>query len=307
MIIKFVTRFVFTFFILIFLYSPAFSQSQSYNLIDGFSDHTLKGWVWGGNLYMKYSHSYDNAENGYAEIFSSDANVTPNTYLGLIRKEQKIQFAQDNILTIMLQGVSNNLTATIQILFDRNNDGKYDENHDARLESQPIKLDFSGWKEIHVNISESELKLISRNKEDDFSILEEEAMGVQISYQAGKDFKTGKVETGIALIAERPNKETKQENAQTSDESEESYFKTKNYPNPFNPVTNITYTLKNSTSVKLTVYDRLGREIVVLVDAVQSEGEYVVEFNGSTLPSGIYFYRIKTPEKVEVRKMVLAK
>ena len=65
--------------------------------------------------------------------------------------------------------------------------------------------------------------------------------------------------------------------------------------------------LKNPSSVKITVYDRLGREVTVLLDASLSEGEHSVVFNASALPSGIYFYRIKTSEKTEVRKMVLAK
>jgi len=111
------------------------------------------------------------------------------------------------------------------------------------------------------------------------------------------------------LIAERPNKETKQEIAQNqvNDKSGESYFNLKNYPNPFNPDTKITYTLKNSTYVKITVYDRLGREVTVLVDENENEGDHSVTFNASSLTSGVYFYRIKTPEKTEVRKLVFAK
>jgi hypothetical protein len=115
------------------------------------------------------------------------------------------------------------------------------------------------------------------------------------------------IETGIAMISERYNKEVKQETAQTELNSGESYFNAKNYPNPFNPETKITYTLKNATNVKITVYDRLGREVVVLVDENQTEGEHSVSFNASNLPSGVYFYRIKTPEKVEVQKMVFTK
>jgi hypothetical protein len=256
---------------------------------------------------MKYSHENDNLENGYAEILATDAVTGANSFVGLIRKEQKIQVTEDNILTLMLQGVSLDMNATVQILFDRNNDGRYDENFDTRLESKPISLNFSGWKEIHININENEFKVISKLAGEDFSILENEAMGIQISYQTGKDFKTAKIETGIALISERPNKEVKQETANSQDNSTESYFNLKNYPNPFNPETNISYVLKNSTYVKITIYDRLGREVSVLVDGQQNEGEHSIKFNASNLPSGIYFYRLKTTEKTEVKKMVLAK
>ncbi|RPI17951.1 MAG: T9SS C-terminal target domain-containing protein [Ignavibacteriae bacterium] len=304
---KFINGFLFLVVSLALSSTSVFSQSQNL-IIDSFGDHKLPGWYWGGNLNMKYSHETDNLENGYAEILALDQKVSPNTFLGLIRKEQKIQIVQDNILSLMLQGVSNDINVTIQILFDKNKDTKYDEKSDTRLESKPISLNFSGWKEIHLNINESEFSIISKLIGEDFSILEEEAMGLQITYQTGKQFVTGKVETGIALVAERPNKEVKQENANNEDVSSgESYYSTKNYPNPFNPETNITYTLRNSTNVKITVYDRLGREIVVLVDEAQGEGEHTIKFNASNLPSGIYFYRIKTPEKVEVRKMVFAK
>jgi hypothetical protein len=195
----------------------------------------------------------------------------------------------------------------VQVLYDRNNDNKYDEANDTRLESKPLSLNFSGWKEVHFNIKTSEFKVVSKIKDEDFSVLEQEALGIQFSYQTGKDFTAGTVETGIAMIAERYSKELKQETAQTEINSDESYFNAINYPNPFNPETKITYTLKSATSVKITVYDRLGREVQVLVDESQSEGDHSVSFNASSLPSGVYFYRIKTPERVEVRKMVFTK
>lgn len=300
---KFITRFLFTFIILITLYSIAFSQNAM--VIDQFTDYTLAGWTSGGNISMKYSHKTDNAENGYGIVSFGD-KITANGFVGILRKEQKIQFAQDNILSIMLEGVSNDVNATVSILFDLNNDGKYDENADARLDSKVLPLSYSGWKELHLNINDIEFSFVSK-KNEDFSILEEEAIGFQITYQTGKDFKAVKIETGVALISERPNKEVKQETAGNENISGESYYNLKNYPNPFNPVTNISFTLKSSTNVKITVYDRLGREVAVLLDAPQSEGEHSITFDASTLPSGIYFYRVKTSEKTEVKKMVLAK
>lgn len=299
--------FLFAFLLTFLAGTTAFSQTEN-NIIDSFGNHDLPGWYWGGSLNMQYSHKEDNLENGYA-IITSTGLVQPNTYVGLTRKEAKFQVTQDNILSVMLQGTGGDLYAAVSILFDMNNDGKYDENFDTRMEANKVALNFSGWKEIHFNINESEFKIISKTPGEDFSVLENEAMGIQITYQTGKDFAPSKIETGVALIAERPNKELKQENADNNltNDPEESYFKTKNYPNPFNPTTKINYTLKSATHVKITVYDRLGREVVVLADDNQSEGEYNIEFDGSNLPSGIYFYRIKTSEKTEVRKMVLAK
>lgn len=304
---KIITRLVFTFIFLILLATQVLSQTNNLIVIDSFGDHMLPGWYWGGNLSLKYSHSQDNLENGYGIVSSTTSSITPNTFLGLIRKEEKLQVSEDNILSLMLQGVNNDLTVTIQVLYDRNNDGKYDETNDTRLESKPVSLNFSGWKEIHFNINQSEFKVVSKIKDEDFSVLENEAIGVQVSYTAGKDFKAGAIETGVAMIAERFNKEMKQEIAMDNTSPDESYFNTKNYPNPFNPETKIEYTLKQASTVKITVYDRLGREVMVLVDESQNEGEHEVTFNASNLPSGVYFYRIKTQDRVEVKKMVFAK
>lgn len=305
--IKFITRIVFTVFAVLFSASAVLAQNSNLYVIDSFGDHNMPGWYSGGDLAMKYSHKEDNLENGYGVISSSNKQITPNSFAGLIRKEEKLQVAEDNILSVMIQGINNDMTATVQILFDKNNDGKYDETNDVRLESKPLSMNFSGWKEVHFNINSTEFKVVSKSKDDDFSVLEQEALGIQFSFQTGKEFVAGPVETGVAMISERYSKELKQETAQNEINSDESFFNAKNYPNPFNPETKINYTLKNSTSVKITVYDRLGREVVVLVDESQSEGEHSVTFNAASLPSGVYFYRIKTPEKVEVRKMVFTK
>ncbi|MFI5252428.1 MAG: S8/S53 family peptidase [Bacteroidota bacterium] len=65
-----------------------------------------------------------------------------------------------------------------------------------------------------------------------------------------------------------------------------------NYPNPFNPTTNISYDIPASGKVTLSVFDVLGQLVSTLVDRDQQAGRYHVQFNGSSLPSGVYFYRI---------------
>lgn len=80
-----------------------------------------------------------------------------------------------------------------------------------------------------------------------------------------------------------------------------------NFPNPFNPSTVISYQLAVIGFVTLKVYDILGREVATLVNEEKSAGEYEVEFDGSALTSGIYFYQLKAGEYSETRKMVLLK
>ena len=67
-----------------------------------------------------------------------------------------------------------------------------------------------------------------------------------------------------------------------------------NFPNPFNPTTKISYSIKEEGLVKLKVYDMLGKEVATLVNEKQPEGYYEVEFSANGgLPSGIYFYKMQ--------------
>ncbi len=80
-----------------------------------------------------------------------------------------------------------------------------------------------------------------------------------------------------------------------------------NYPNPFNPVTTIKYTLKESFYVKVSVVNLFGQELEILHEGRQSEGRYECQFNGERYPGGVYFVRLQLNEKIEARKMILAK
>ena len=81
-----------------------------------------------------------------------------------------------------------------------------------------------------------------------------------------------------------------------------------NYPNPFNPETTISYFLPDEALVSLEVFDLTGRSVAVLVDnANQAQGEYTVNFDASSLPSGIYIYRLDANGFQETRKMTLLK
>jgi len=80
-----------------------------------------------------------------------------------------------------------------------------------------------------------------------------------------------------------------------------------NYPNPFNPSTLIEYSIPEQSFVDLKVYDILGNEIAVLVNAEQSAGVYRADFSGNGLASGLYFYKLQAGSFVETKKMVLTK
>ena len=94
----------------------------------------------------------------------------------------------------------------------------------------------------------------------------------------------------------------------------EKYYLYQNYPNPFNPMTRINYQIPQDGKVNLKIYDILGNEVKTLLDEHKYAGRYEVEFNASTLPSGVYFYQLRATsgksqagDFVETKKMILMK
>lgn len=96
-------------------------------------------------------------------------------------------------------------------------------------------------------------------------------------------------------------------------EMPEIFLLEQNYPNPFNPSTKIKYSISNVQTkhasslqhVTLKVYDILGNEVAALVNKQQQPGNYEVEFDGTNISSGVYFYQLKADKFISTRKMIL--
>lgn len=80
-----------------------------------------------------------------------------------------------------------------------------------------------------------------------------------------------------------------------------------NYPNPFNPVTRIDFDIPKKGFVSLRVYNVLGREVQTLVNEEKQAGSYSVDFDGSELTSGVYFYKLEVDGFTDVKRMMLIK
>jgi predicted esterase len=81
-----------------------------------------------------------------------------------------------------------------------------------------------------------------------------------------------------------------------------------NYPNPFNPGTTITFTVKASEPITVTVSDVLGREVATLFEGIATANRvYSLSFDAKNLPSGMYFYALHSPHRYDVRKMSILK
>jgi hypothetical protein len=86
-----------------------------------------------------------------------------------------------------------------------------------------------------------------------------------------------------------------------------NYYMIRNYPNPFNPMTTINYSIHQKSLVELKIYNLSGQCISTLVNEEQMPGNYKIIFDGTEYPTGIYFYRLINNMKTECKKMLLIK
>ena len=90
-------------------------------------------------------------------------------------------------------------------------------------------------------------------------------------------------------------------------ENELNFSLYQNYPNPFNPKTVISWQLTESNYVDLSIYNSLGQKICTLISEKQTAGSHQVEFDGAMLASGIYFYKLQSGKKAQIKKMLFIK
>ena len=86
-----------------------------------------------------------------------------------------------------------------------------------------------------------------------------------------------------------------------------SYSLSQNYPNPFNPTTNVQFSIIKVQFVSLKVFDMLGQEVATLVNETLKPGTYEAAFDGSQLPSGVYFAKIEAGTYNNIIKMLMFK
>jgi hypothetical protein len=85
------------------------------------------------------------------------------------------------------------------------------------------------------------------------------------------------------------------------------YSLSQNYPNPFNPTTNIKFSLPKDGQASLKIYDIIGNEVATYLEGFVKAGSYNAEIDGSNWASGVYFYRLTTPEFTDTKKMTVVK
>jgi N-acetylmuramoyl-L-alanine amidase len=125
----------------------------------------------------------------------------------------------------------------------------------------------------------------------------------QLKYPAGSKVKSGAIYVAQLQVA----KGTATSVEQTSGAIPLECALEQNYPNPFNPSTNFEFRISNFGFVSLKIFDVLGREVATLVNDVRPAGTYKLRWDASALPSGVYFYQLRTSQFVQTKKLVLTK
>jgi hypothetical protein len=92
---------------------------------------------------------------------------------------------------------------------------------------------------------------------------------------------------------------------QSSRLNSQEYILFQNYPNPFNPSTTIKYQVLHRSHVRVRVFDALGQEVATLVDEMKNTGNYSIDFSGSSLSSGTYFYKLTAGKFMQTKQMML--
>ncbi|MEO8232525.1 MAG: T9SS type A sorting domain-containing protein [Ignavibacteriota bacterium] len=129
---------------------------------------------------------------------------------------------------------------------------------------------------------------------------------VTVNSQSGLYLTLKKNSNNVTLVVDSVGTISSVENNSTG-EIPTRYELSQNFPNPFNPSTNIQFSLPQTGFVKLEIFSITGERVDVLISEELGAGKYNYEWNGSNLSSGIYLYRLSTGSFVETRKMLLLK
>jgi len=145
---------------------------------------------------------------------------------------------------------------------------------------------------------------ITPNKQEILKLRANEEKQVQFSFSVDKSAPIKK-EQIIPFTIKSPNGERWSKFISILITPPEKFELFQNYPNPFNPLTFINYQMPTNTFVTLKLYNVLSQEITTLINEYQEAGYKSVTFDASSLPSGVYYYRMQAGKFTDTKKMML--
>ncbi|MEX0609060.1 MAG: tyrosinase family protein [Balneolaceae bacterium] len=211
-------------------------------------------------------------------------------------------------------GTSSFTSSSLPAPYDTLNPHDYVDSRDLKVwyaENGEVLLDqydTDGTEEYrYTGIINAEDDFIVKNGSDvTFIAGDEIVLGPNFQVEAGATFYA-EVDTDVGNILAKQRGDIAEEPFTEEDNTPQEFSLSQNYPNPFNPVTVISYQLPISSTVRLEVFDLLGREVATLVDGQISAGQHEVHFDASELSSGIYIYRIRANNFIQTKQMTLIK
>jgi len=183
--------------------------------------------------------------------------------------------------------------------------GRYPSNDAVSIYKIYRKYGRDEWK-LYDQVSNNTFEYI----DNQINILTGMLSGIAVQYKVTAQLSTVEsLPTNIQETKVKTLEALKENYGNNNDDINNSinYSLDQNYPNPFNPNTKISFNIKESGFVNLTIYNSLGKEIKNLVNENLERGNYTVDFNAENLPSGIYFYKLQTGNFVDIKKMLLVK
>ena len=212
---------------------------------------------------------------------TDNSNITFSLFHGMINSQDTTQvinsFGLDdyiNVQTVIVDAKNNKVLALIS--------------SSVIKKGESFSPDIAGYKFNPTGIGSRKVRLELRLDNN-----------IQMQYTINDFFGNG---SSLGFL-----KSTIREITYNGDEIITTYALDQNYPNPFNPATTITYQLPKSGSVTLKIFDILGNEVRTLVNEQKEMGKYTVQFDASSLASGMYVYQLRVNDYTSTKKMLLLK
>ena len=190
--------------------------------------------------------------------------------------------------------------------------GKLDLTNAQKEQLQALRAerraDVQAWREAHPDATREEKRAFREERRDEAQAALEAILTPEQRQTLAewKERRAERKERRRNRKGDRPSGDRKGSDAR-ADEAPTSDFGLENYPNPFNPTTEIRFTLREAGPVRLVVYDVQGREVGRLVDEALEAGPHAVPFDASGLPTGTYLYRLTAGGLTEAGRMALVK
>ncbi len=263
----------------------------------------LQGFYVPGNSEGRLSRFYDSLSYSYVMKADIDLSKAPNSFMAVRDNVPLLDSQNPNLYATKVSAgiyVPSSIPSGSIIEFTINGDATGNKLIHTDYTSGSAEIVPGSWNTITMN-TDSLVRSGAVNPAKSAQI------GITLYYPGGSSNWAGSIllDNFIFYGITRPQQLVTGIEGDNADVK--SYNLYNNYPNPFNPSTEIKYDIAKSSFVKIKVYNILGQQTATLVNERQHTGTYTVTFNGSDLPSGMYIYRITAGSFVQSHKMILLK